>query len=317
LLNEKLNKYFSGKSNGKRNKVKGVLKIQAIYNITKGIFSGFKITSYRKNDQSMSSEILKVARAGDLVVRDLGYFAIRIFQKMVNKGIYYISRLRYQVNVYDRTGKEIDLLKIFKGKEIVDIDVLVGMEEKVEMRLVAVKLDPKLASERKRKARNNRDKRTNHSKRYYKLLGWNIFITNVDRNILTAQNIKEVYSIRWQIEIIFKCWKSYFRVIDIPQKNANKIRVESYIYCMLIFITLFQADYYRHYETLMDEQKERYISLMKFSQFMVSSISLMLISRIVKFKNDTLLFDKFIKYYCFYESRNGKKNLCQKINLLS
>jgi hypothetical protein len=317
LLNEKLNKYYSGKSNGKSNKVKGALKIQVIYNITKGIFSRFKTTSYRRNDQSMSSEILEVAEAGDLVVRDLGYFAVKIFQKMINKGINYISRLRYQVNIYDRSGREIDLLKILRGKEVIDIDVLVGMEEKVEMRLVAVKLGAEIARERRRKARGNRDRRTNHSNRYYKLLGWNIFITNVEKDVLTAQNIKEVYSIRWQIEIIFKCWKSYFRVVDIPKKNANKIRIESYIYCMLIFITLFQVDYYRHYEKSIDEQKESYISLMKFSQFMVSSISLMLVSSFEIFESDTALFEKFIKYYCRYESRNGKKNLCQKINFLS
>jgi hypothetical protein len=44
---------------------------------------------------------------------------------------------------------------------------------------------------------------TRHKKQYLTL------VTNVPRRILTAPEVAEVYRLRWQIELVFKEWKSY------------------------------------------------------------------------------------------------------------
>jgi hypothetical protein len=313
MLNEKLVKDFPGKSNGKNNKQKGILKIHTMYNVMREEFPRFDITSYRKNDQSMSSNILGIAKAGDLIIRDLGYFVLGIFKEFTERGIYFISRFKYNVKIYDEKGKSIDLVKELRGKDVIDIDIIAGQKERAEVRLVAIRLDAKTASKRRRKSKSSRDNRTNHSKKYLTLLGWEIFITNISRDILTATDINKIYGIRWRIEIIFKCWKSYFKVTDIP-KNANKIRVESYIYCMLIFITLFQIDFYKYYEIQMLEQTGKEISIIKFSNFIRSHVSWILVEYFAKDKNVQLLLDKFINYYCSYGERKKRENFYQKFN---
>ena len=53
--------------------------------------------------------------------------------------------------------------------------VLVSKGKKMKIRLVVVSLPPDQAAERRRKARQNKDKRLNHSKEYYELLGYSIF----------------------------------------------------------------------------------------------------------------------------------------------
>ena len=88
----------------------------------------------------------------------------------------------------------------------------------------------------------------------------------------TIKDIAEIYFIRWRIEIIFKCWKSYFKITEIP-KDANKIRTESYIYCMLIFIVLFQVEFYNYYMKRLSSRsskvKMRGLSMMKLMQYVV------------------------------------------------
>ena len=78
------------------------------------------------------------------------------------------------------------------------------------------------------------------SKEYYALLGWQVLLTNVPAETLSAQDIVEAYGLRWQIEIVFKSWKSHLGFEHIPQ-NASAPQVETLVYARLIVATLFHA----------------------------------------------------------------------------
>src|SRR5208283_2603813 len=183
-------------------------KIQVIFDLISNTFIYFEITPYTANDQSKAEDILKIAEEGDLVIRDLGYFALESFTMMNVKTIKYVSRLRNGVKIYDSvTKKEIDLLAILRIKGAFDGKVLLGSKEKVEVRLVVQQLPEEQANLRRYKAKTNRDKRLNHSKEYYELLGYTCYITTVDEKDFSAAEVQKVYGLRWRIENIFKCWK--------------------------------------------------------------------------------------------------------------
>ena len=135
---------------------------------------------------------------------------------------------------------------MLKKRGNLDLEVFVGEKEKLPVRLIALPVTEEITTERRRKAKTNRDKRCNTSKEHLYLFGWELFITNVDKEILKPADIAKLYFIRLRLEIIFKSWKSCSRIIDIP-KDANKIRTESYIYCMLIFVILFQVHFYNYF----------------------------------------------------------------------
>ena len=83
---------------------------------------GFSIGPFTRNDQKASGDILRVARPGDLVLRDLGYSSLRIFAGMREAGIDFISRLKYGTHLFDKTGAPFDLLRSEErrvGKECV------------------------------------------------------------------------------------------------------------------------------------------------------------------------------------------------------
>jgi hypothetical protein len=315
-LDDKLKNEYPGNGYQNNNNKTAILKVQTAYNITRRKFIRLDITSFRDNDQGYSPKIVQILQRGDLVIRDLGYFVLRVFQKLNKEGIFFISRMRKGVNVYSKKDEiVIDLAKMLKKRGRLDIEVFLGEKERLPVRLIALPVKEEIASERRRKANSNRDRRCKPSKEHLYLLGWELFITNVGKEILSSTDVAELYFIRWRIEIIFKSWKSYFKIISIP-KEANKIRVESYIYCMLIFITLFQVHFYNYYLSRMKSNTKE-ISLLRLMQFITTNTEILFMNAFgCNFISESFLLRQ-MNYYCHYESRHDRVNFSQKLLKLS
>ncbi len=320
-LDDKLNEAYPGNGYKNNNDKTAVLKIQAAYNLTRRKFIRLDITSFRENDQGYSPKIVRILKRGDLIIRDLGYFVLKVFDNLNKEGVYFISRLKKRINVFSRKeATVIDLAKMLKKRGKLDIEVFLGEREKLPVRLIALPVGEETASERRRKAKTNRDKRCVPSKEHLFLLGWELFITNVSKEVLTPNDIAKLYFIRWRIEIIFKSWKSSFRITNIP-RDANKIRVESYIYCMLIFILLFQVHFYNYFlaKTKLKSQRlqGREVSLLRLMQFITMNIEFIFQCSLKGNLNmDNFLINQ-IMYYCLYEPRHDRVNFYQKFLKLS
>lgn len=234
-LSRKLASTFPGSSNLHGN-TGGMLKIQAIQDLVSQRFLYFALSGFTRNDQAAAYDIFKAMKKGDLILRDLGYMVLDSLEKIVQSGAYYLSRFPSRLLTWDpTTKKKFDLLKHLQRHGNMDREMLIG-EAKMSVRLVAIKLPPEVAAERRRKAKSDRDKRLNPNARSLALLDWAIFVTNVPNEICDAQEVMKIYRLRWRIEIIFKAWKSHFRLCDIPKGTADQVRV---IVCArLLFITV-------------------------------------------------------------------------------
>jgi len=214
----------------------GQLKIQTHYDLLSQRFLSFSLSGFNRNDQAAAHDILALVRRGDLVLRDLGYFVLESFQRITLAGAFFLSRLRLDMGLFDpQIQRPLSLLKALRRAGHLDQAVLLG-QQKLPVRLVAIQLPEALAAERRRKAKHNRDKRCRPNATYLALLGWAIFITNVDRKVLSARAVAQVYGLRWRIETIFKAWKSHFRITKVPNGSPEQLRV--IIYARLIFLTL-------------------------------------------------------------------------------
>lgn len=226
--------------NYSRGKHKAAAKINLVINALSGKSLLLRILPFTKNEQSLSSSILSVAKAGDLVLRDLGYNVGSVFKALNKAGIYYISRHRYGTNLYDPiTGQPISLKKLLGRKQAIDKQVLYS-KKKIPVRLVALRCDEQVASEKIRKEKRNRDKRLNHSEEYYTCMRYAIFITNTDPQSVTPKQIFELYACRWQIEIVFKSWKQSLKLEQlIPAEQMHTYRVEALLYLYLAYMATF------------------------------------------------------------------------------
>ena len=89
-LDAKLAEDFPGSRNqsGKKN---ATLKIQATIDILTQQFCYFDISAFTKNDQRASKDILSIAQALDLVIRDLGYFSCAVFKQLEERKIFFFE----------------------------------------------------------------------------------------------------------------------------------------------------------------------------------------------------------------------------------
>lgn len=65
---------------------------------------------------------------------------------------------------------------------------------------------------------------------------YNTFITNVDRQVLPMSMIRKIYYLRWQIELVFKTWKSFLNINKV--KKVKKERLECQLLAKLLWVLL-------------------------------------------------------------------------------
>jgi len=248
-----------------------------------------------------------------LVLRDLGYFTLDIYKQLIEKDLCIVSRLHSQIKIYvKKDGKDEELtheaiLELVSSIEYIDQDVYIGKEAKQPTRLVANKIDQKHVPRRmKRFNKRNRKKLTEDSP----LSHVNLFITNLDREIFAAQKVYELYTIRWQIEIIFKTWKSTFKIHLHHKMNIYRTQ------CILI-VKLIWVIFNWSMKGMIEQKTRAEISILKFSStFKVHAQQLRgSIKSIEGIENWINRLDAITSKHCKKEHRKGQKKYNKIIDL--
>lgn len=280
---------------------KATARLQVCYDVKGDCFYELEVQSYRDNDQKHAASITKLARAGDLVLRDLGYFSQQVFDHLVGRGIFFISGLHYRVALY-QGGERIDVLKLCRGRKRLDIHVELGSQVRVGLRLVGKKLPTKQAARRRRKAKE--DTRSTPSKAYLQWLGWTFYITNLPSERFSISHILRLYGIRWRIELIFKGFKSGLNwTWMFAERSLKYERVMITIYLMLIYMLLC----WRCYRWFARSSKQ--LSLLKFLRWYQLNYQQILGA------DDLEVFRPWVEKHCRYETRKDRKNYEQKVQL--
>lgn len=293
-------------------------RIQLRMELKTGLYSHLEVQSYRDNDQKFAGHIIDCLKKGDLIIRDLGYSVLAVFRKIMFKEAFFLSRFKYGVQVYDpETEQEIELLKKLKslrhqGISVLDMKVSIGKKERLPVRLVAMEVPPQVAQNRRRKAEKDRNKKTNHSADYMEMLGWTIFITNVDEQTWTPNQMREVYGYRWHIEIIFKCWKSKFDFASLFDKKQTMTPSRAIItfYLLLTWLTLFFSPWYYRFLVMVYQRTGKWLSPLRFADFVKKRFE-----DICEADNLDQFVEHLARYYC-YDKRKDKPNLVEKIYVL-
>ena len=215
------------------------LKVQLTFNLLTNNIRYISLEHGRSADQSYSKH-LEGLKANVLIISDLGYFKMLRFATIADRKAYFLSRFNYQTALYTLQGNRVKLLEWLKNQstDLVEDWFLIGQGTKLKCRLVARRLPQEIADKRRAKAKK---KAKNRGKKAcpinLALMSWCIFITNVPENKLSASQICDLYPVRWQIELIFKLWKSECAINRVAGKRRERVLCE--LYAKLIGIVIF------------------------------------------------------------------------------
>ena len=220
------------------------IRIQFEYDIKTGKILDLSLHSFIEQDLSNAVETIDDIIPDSLIIRDLGYTSVKAIRGIKEKEAYFVSRLINGADAYKLKGDvfvKINFntvakhLKRYNLKSLA-MDVYVT-EKKEPVRMIVEYMPEDLVQKRIAKAQKQAEKKGRQLSQEYKAKAQlNIFITNVGADVLSTEQVHQVYTIRWQVELIFKIWKS---IGDIHQVKKMKVaRFECCLYAKLLWIVV-------------------------------------------------------------------------------
>jgi len=227
-------------------------KLQAVWDYKNSVFGHLALTPWTVPDNKYIDQVVALAQAGVLFLFDLGYFKLAAFARIVQQGAYFLSRLNHQTRLFGaEAGAErlLDLPRLLRAVPgpSYELAVLLGATERLAARLIAYRLPPAVVNARRRAARQTAKKKGyTPSKAHLELLAWNLFVTNVPPTIWATETVGHVYPLRWQIELIFKAWKSHLHLAALPTTTETPTLCYLYGRMLLVVITFALSSPVRH-----------------------------------------------------------------------
>jgi hypothetical protein len=225
---------------------KACLCIQYEMDIKSGEVIDLSLHSAKISDTKYAMQMVESVQEGDLTIRDLGYFVLDYFKVIQKKRAFFLSRLNNKVKVFEKKDhklQKLDFTKLYQEMtssktQRQDMTVYIGEEDKVPVRLVIELMPDEVLAKRLRKVNKENKKKGCHTSEEYKNRArFNLFITNIKEEMLDGESIAKIYRIRWQVELIFKVWKSVFGVDRIRKMKYDRLMCLLGTRLLLILIT--------------------------------------------------------------------------------
>ena len=216
------------------------LKLQLVLEFLTGTFKTVLLTDGITPDQTATCH-LDLAEAGSLNLFDLGYFVLDHLQSLAAHGADFLCRLLLRTHLSREDGQLVDLVAILRAetRPYFELSLRLGATHRLPCRVGFFRVPEVMANRRRHNARKQAAKKgRTPSRRSLELLGWTMLITNGPASKLSLEQMARLYGLRWQIELIFKLWKSHRQLHRISGIRKDRILVDWY--AKLIGLVLFQ-----------------------------------------------------------------------------
>jgi IS4 transposase len=219
-----------------------LMNIQYCFDLKGGDWENLELTKATQNDKSHSKGTLHQIYKDDLHIRDLGYVTHEYLATVVSKEAFFLNRLHPQWKpVQQSNGKAIEWTALYlkmqqERNNRFETTVTIKTNKAVfNCRLIAATVPEQVWAERIRKAQvRAKSMGSPLSDEYKARCRFSIFITNVKQEMLQAADIIQLYRLRWQIELVFKTWKSLLNIHKV--KAVKKDRLECQLFARFIWI---------------------------------------------------------------------------------
>jgi len=220
---------FPGCGGGGGDAGRAALKVHACLELIRGTLE-LDFGAGRQPD--VSSELARgPLPAGSLRLADRGFFDRQVLQDSSDQGIFWITRLPTRLLVQPPQGEACSLATFLSRQQGDQVDqwVEVGRDQPLSGRLLARRAPASVVAKRRaRLYKEAKKKGRKVSAAQLTLCEWTVYLTNLEGEMLRWQELWVLARARWQIELLFKLWKSHGGLESSRGERGERVLCEVY-----------------------------------------------------------------------------------------
>src|SRR6266699_1437188 len=219
---------------GNQDHTAAAVKLPVRWELKRGRLWGPKLTDGRASDRRSPFNEEPI-EPGSLSVKDLGYFNVEHIAARHRAGAYTLTRWQAGTALYTAQGKRLSLHHVLPQRvgQMKQMPVLLGANVQHPMRLLLLKVPKEVGDQRRKDLLADAQRRGQPiSEETLRLADWTILLTDVPSKRLRFEEALVLLRERWQMELLYKLWKSQ-GVID-EWRTENPWRVLCELYAKLL-----------------------------------------------------------------------------------
>jgi hypothetical protein len=216
------------------------LKCGVQLDLLTGALTALDLVSGRTHDSSLPCQHA-AQPPRSLRLADLGFYDLQRLAELDRSQVYFLSKLRPNARIHAPDLAALDLATFVTQHAATGYDgwVQIGKDQPLRARLLVQPVPQEVADQRRRRIRKEaREKGQTASAAALLLAGWTILITNAPVTLLTLEEALVLARVRWQIELLFKLWKSQGQLDSWRSERPERILCE--VYAKLLAMVLQQ-----------------------------------------------------------------------------
>jgi hypothetical protein len=217
---------------------RAALKLHVRWDWLQGGLTGPFLSDGRQNDRRSVLQDQPLP-PGSLRLADLGYWSLDELRDLDQADVFWLTRPQAQTAIFTADGSRWDLAALLQAQQASEVELAVelGVHRRLPARLLARRVPADLAQARRRRVRAEARRRGRMPTQASLVLAdWLVYVTNAPAEKLTWDEVLVVARVRWQIELLFKLWKSHNSVDK--SRSAQPWRRLCEIYAKLIGVVI-------------------------------------------------------------------------------
>jgi hypothetical protein len=225
---------FPGRQ-GQTGAAKAALKLVLEMEVRTGLFTAAEVLSGLANEKTADLAAQPLPK-GALLLEDMGFLNAERLQDYMEQGVYFLTRVPSWTAFFEKKkGRKgyvrLDVVKWLRQAKGCHLEraVHVFHEGKLALRLLAVRVPEEVAAQRRQRVRQEAQQRGRAvSQQKLDLCEWNVLVTNAPRSKISVSEGWELRRVRWQIELVFKVFKSEGGLERTQARSRERVLSELY-----------------------------------------------------------------------------------------
>lgn len=207
------------------------VKLQVRWDLLTGQLDGPLLQPERQHDRASTFQSQSLPQ-GSLRLADTGFFALDRLAAMDRDGCFWLTRIPAQTLV-GKDGQWFALPTFLarygpaREGESWETEILLGKKKRLPCRFLALRVSEEVAAKRRKCLESQAKRRGKRLQKGQKLrTSWTFYVTNAPRMRMSVEEAWVLARLRWQVELLFKLWKSQVRLDESRSQKPWRVLCE-------------------------------------------------------------------------------------------